>query len=99
MKTAAFLIAGAAVVSADNPTTAVVNLLEELRIKTRTDGENELKAYNKFACWCENSSKRKTEQINDGKRTIEKLGNAILLGKGKAATAASEIEKATKKLK
>lgn len=77
------------------PVGDVVELIKELKAKTVSEGEAEQKTYDKFACWCETTTKRKADAIDAGKARIKSLTTSILELKGKKATLASEMEKLT----
>merc|ERR1719353_55138 len=51
----------------------------------------EQKLYDKFACWCETTTARKADAIDDGKALIGKTTTEILTLKGAIAVLASEI--------
>lgn len=79
-------------VAADvSPVTKVVTLLKELKAKVESDGESEQNTYNKFACWCEETTHRKADVIHQAKKDIQRLGNQVLEGKGNKARLESEI--------
>merc|ERR1719191_1197055 len=46
-----------------SPVGKVVELLKDLKTKAEADGAAEQKIYDKYACWCENTTKRKAEGI------------------------------------
>jgi len=74
-----------------SPVEKVVELIEELKAKIEADGANEQKLYDKFACWCETTTARKADAIDDGKALIGKTTTEILTLKGAIAVLASEI--------
>merc|ERR1719375_2033214 len=74
-----------------SPVEKVVELIEELKAKIEADGANEQKLYDKFACWCETTTARKADAIDDGKALIGKTTTDILTLKGAIAVLASEI--------
>jgi predicted nucleic acid-binding Zn-ribbon protein len=92
-------VALAAAPAAASPVTQVVELIKELQAKIVSDGENEQKVYDKFACWCEKTTDRKAKSIEQAKVDIARLGNEVLSLKGKVATLAAEIAKLQKHIK
>merc|ERR1719409_1328257 len=74
-----------------SPVEKVVELIEELKTKIETDGAMEQKLYDKYACWCETTTARKADAIDDGKALIGKTTTSILTLKGAIAVLASEI--------
>merc|ERR1719487_2481155 len=56
----------------------------------------EQEAYDKYACWCEETTARKAHAITEGRKAVTRLGNQVLEFKGKIATRAAEIAKLTK---
>jgi predicted RNase H-like nuclease (RuvC/YqgF family) len=73
------------------PVTKVVNLLTDLKAKVASDGKAEEQMYNKYACWCEKTAKRKAGDITSAEQDLRALGQQILSLKGKVATLAAEI--------
>ena len=65
-----------------SPVEKVVELIQELKAKIDVDGANEQKIYDKFACWCETTTKRKADNIDAGKATIGTTTTSILELKG-----------------
>jgi len=87
---------GAAAASAHGATTGtpverVVKLLEELRGKITMDGKEDQRIYDKYACWCERTIKRKAAAIHENEMHLRLLGQKILKYKGTIATLQSEI--------
>jgi hypothetical protein len=87
-----FLVAGLQVATkTGSPVEKVVELIKELKTKIETDGANEQKIYDKFACWCETTSQRKADAIDDEKKLIGTSTTKILTLKGAIAVLASEV--------
>jgi hypothetical protein len=74
-----------------SPVEKVVELIEELKAKIEADGANEQKIYDKYACWCETTTQRKADNIDEGKAIIGRTTTYILIRKGTIATLATEI--------
>jgi hypothetical protein len=74
-----------------SPVEKVVELISELKTKIEADGAMEQKLYDKYACWCETTTARKADAIDDGKALIGKTTTEILTLKGAIAVLASEI--------
>jgi predicted nucleic acid-binding Zn-ribbon protein len=74
-----------------SPVEAVVELITELQAKIQADGDAEQKLYDKFACWCESTTQRKANAIDDAKATIGKTTTLILTLKGGISVLSSEI--------
>merc|ERR1719329_1238142 len=82
-----------------SPVEKVVNLLTTLKAQTESDGKAEQQIYDKYACWCEKTSKRKAEDIVQAQEDLRALVQKILTLKGKIATLTAEIAELTKKIK
>jgi hypothetical protein len=78
-------------VTTGSPVEKVVELIKELKTKIETDAATEQKIYDKFACWCEETTSRKATAIIDEKQLIGTTTTKILTLKGKIATLASEV--------
>jgi peptidoglycan hydrolase CwlO-like protein len=92
---------GSAVALANDDTTPVekiVNMLTDLKSKVVADGKAEELMYNKFACWCEKTTKRKASDISTAESDLRSLGQTILKLKGKVATRAAEIKELEDKI-
>lgn len=61
-----------------NPVTKVVELLENLKSGIEEDGEKEQKTYDKYACWCEDTTAEKAAAIDSNKKQIEESQAAII---------------------
>merc|ERR1719253_1829331 len=77
--------------AARSPVEKVVELIEELKAKIEADGASEQKIYDKYACWCETTTQRKADNIDEGKAVIGRTTTFILVKKGAIATLATEI--------
>merc|ERR1719160_509138 len=75
-----------------SPVEKVVNLLKVLQGRIEQDGENEQKIYDKYACWCDISMKKKADAIDQARIDLRALSQEILKLRGKVATLTSEIE-------
>jgi len=75
----------------DSPVTKVVELIEELKAKITADGKNEQEIYDKYACWCEETTARKSAMIEAAKDGISRLGNMVLSKKGESNALGQEI--------
>eukprot|EP00929_Paragymnodinium_shiwhaense_P076381 TRINITY_DN3926_c0_g1_i1.p1 TRINITY_DN3926_c0_g1~~TRINITY_DN3926_c0_g1_i1.p1 ORF type:complete len:702 (-),score=293.47 TRINITY_DN3926_c0_g1_i1:143-2248(-) len=79
-----------------SPVDQVVTLLGELETKIKADGETEKLAYDKYACWCENTLGEKVKAIEDAKKSIESLQTEILRLKAEVASHGANIEQLKK---
>jgi len=74
-----------------SPVERVVTLLKDLASEIETDSKVEQKMYDKYACWCEKTAKRKATDIEDGLDDMRALSQEILTLKGLVATRKAEI--------
>merc|ERR1719199_1566164 len=65
-----------------SPVERVVKLLETVKATTVNDGKAEQQIYDKYACWCETTSKRKADDIDQEDADLRSLGQRILKLKG-----------------
>jgi len=79
-----------------NPVAQVVTLLKELETKVKDEGNTEQKAYDKYACWCEDTLGRKATEIADGKEQIDSLQQSIIKMGGEVASHSIEVEQLKK---
>jgi len=86
-------------ISVQSPVEKVVKLLTDIKRRIEIDGDAEQQIYDKYACWCENSVKRKAASITQANQDIRAMGQQILSLKGKVATREAEIEELVAKLK
>jgi len=82
--------------SQELPIARVVKLIAELKVKTETDGKNEQAAYDKYACWCEDTLERKSADISSAKELIDDTGILIKKLKGEIASHGAEIAQLNK---
>jgi predicted nucleic acid-binding Zn-ribbon protein len=82
--------------AAESPITRVVGLLTELRTRLTTDGQQESVVYDEFACWCERTTSRKAEAIENSQALIESLGQSVMELKGRLGSTAAEVAKLEK---
>jgi len=82
-----------------SPVERIVKLLESLKDKTVGDGKHEQQIYDKYACWCEKTSKRKADDITQAQEDLRALGQRILKLKGTVATRTAEIAELTQQIK
>jgi hypothetical protein len=55
----------------------VIKLLEDLKTEIETEGEEEHKTYDEFACFCKDKSEEKSTSVEDGHDTIDQLSADI----------------------
>merc|ERR1719316_1683809 len=85
--------------STSSPVERIVKLLETLKGTTEGDRKAEQQIYDKYACWCEKTSKRKADDIVTAQEDLRALGQRILKLKGRIATRTAEIEELTENIK
>jgi septal ring factor EnvC (AmiA/AmiB activator) len=81
-----------------SPVERVVKLLETVKATTVSDGKAEQQIYDKYACWCETTTKRKADDIDQEDADLRSLGQRILKLKGTVATRTAEIAEATEEI-
>jgi len=82
-----------------SPVERVVVLLKDLKEKLDLDQRAEQQVYDKYACWCEKTTDRKSKDITTAQDDLRSLGQSILSLKGKIATLASEMEELSAQIK
>merc|ERR1719191_2600457 len=75
-----------------NPVGKVVTLLEELKSGIESDGIAEQKVFDAYACWCEETTDKKSKSIVDAQKEMKRVGTMILQLKGMVAVADGEIK-------
>jgi len=91
----AFLAFAGLVGASGSPVEKVVELIQGVLDRTIADGESEQQMYDKYACWCETTAKRKAASITQAQLDMRRLGQEILSLKGKIATLTAEIDELT----
>merc|ERR1719359_2452963 len=91
-------LALAAASSTGSPVERVVKLLTTMRDAVKADALAEQQIYDKYACWCEKTSKRKAQDIVTAQEDLRALGQQILKLKGLIATRAAEIAELTESI-
>mmetsp|Transcript_19303 Transcript_19303/g.42711 ORF Transcript_19303/g.42711 Transcript_19303/m.42711 type:complete len:665 (+) Transcript_19303:122-2116(+) len=82
-----------------SPVDKVVSLLKEMEVKIAADETAEQEIYDKYACWCEKTTARKANAIEEERATIGRLQDHILTKKGELASLAADIEELTTGIK
>jgi len=78
-------------VTNNSPVTRVVTLLTSLKDGVEKDGRAEQQSYDKYACWCEDTLKRKAQDIDSAKQEIDRLQTEIEHLEGALGSGAAEI--------
>jgi|Transcript_116010 chromosome segregation ATPase len=76
---------------AKSPVERIVKLLSTMQDQVEADGKAEQQIYDKYACWCEKTSQRKADDIDQARLDLRALGQQILTLKGQIATLTAEI--------
>jgi len=74
-----------------SPVGKVVTLLKELKSGIESDGISEQKVFDEYACWCEETTDKKSKAIVDAQKEMKRVGTMILELKGLVAVRAGEI--------
>jgi len=64
-------------VDGEHPIVGVINLLEDLQVQAKEDGEAEASTYQKYTYWCTNVEKALNKAITGHKSEIDKLSSTI----------------------
>ena len=78
----ALLSLGAGVLAARTqvtPVEKVITLLEDLKAQVTEEGETEAGTYDKFACFCKDTTDEKSTAIKDGQDEIDELSVSLCL--------------------
>lgn len=65
-----------------SPIDKVVGLIEDMKGKIEADGTMEQAIFDKYACWCEETTARKSHNIGFAMEEIRRLGTLVLTQKG-----------------
>eukprot|EP00397_Hematodinium_sp_SG-2012_P018030 GEMP01018454.1.p1 GENE.GEMP01018454.1~~GEMP01018454.1.p1 ORF type:complete len:691 (+),score=169.77 GEMP01018454.1:40-2112(+) len=90
------LLAGVALSLRASPISRVVELIQELKANIEADGKAEQQVYDKFACWCEETTSRKASDIDNASNRIEELTTLIEQNSGRKGTFKAEINQLKK---
>jgi len=95
MKVFLFLLGAClSLTQSESPITRVVTLLNELKGQINADESEEQAVYNKYACWCETTTHRKSQAIHQARDDITADSAKVLELHAKINRLASEIQKA-----
>jgi len=75
----------------DGPVDKVVKLLEELQEGLKKDQKTEQAMYDKYACWCEEETRKKAHNVMEANKIIQRMSTMILKLKGKVFVLSAEI--------
>jgi predicted nucleic acid-binding Zn-ribbon protein len=81
-----------------SPVDKVVTLITNLKKTIEGDGQSELKAYDKFACWCEDTLGAKAADMSGAKESIADLQTAITKLGGELGSYSVDIKQLKKDL-
>lgn len=74
-----------------SPVGRVVQLVRALKNEVEADGKLEQQVYDKFACWCEDTTDRKQKDIDSANARLEDLRELITQNSGRKGTFEAEI--------
>merc|ERR1719482_1635992 len=81
----------------DRTITKVIKILQGMLVKSKADGENDLKLFAKYKCYCDSNAAEKAKAIVDQGKEIELLAGEIAelqAANGKLSTENAELEMA-----
>lgn len=81
-----------------SPVESVVKLITELKATVEKDGQEELTAYDKYACWCEETLATKAADIAKAKTDIENMRRLYIKLGGELASLEVDIKQIKKDL-
>merc|ERR1719424_1316366 len=83
-------------IESGSPAAKVVTMLEGMRTKIEATGKSEQASYDKFTCWCEDTTQEKAAAISKTKDDLEKLQTAIVRNKGVLGSGGATVAQLTK---
>merc|ERR1719281_815369 len=86
------LAAAAPLVSASNPLSTVLALMDSLSAKITAEGEAEAKAYKEYVEWCDNAASNVKFEIKSATSKKEQLEATIAKATDDASSSASSVE-------
>merc|ERR1719409_1021099 len=84
-------------VEGDRTITKVIKMLQGMLVKSKADGENDVKLFAKYKCYCDSNAAEKAKAIVDQGKEIELLAGEIAelqAANGKLSTENAELEMA-----
>jgi len=84
---------------AGSPIDSVVSLIEDMQKKIEADGVAEQAVFDKYACWCEETTSRKSHNIGFAMTEIRRIGILILNQKGQVGVKDYEMSVLNKEIK
>merc|ERR1719446_1937902 len=82
-------------VEGDRTITKVIKMLQAMIVKSKADGEKDLKLFAKYKCYCDQNAEEKATAIADSKTQIDLLSGeigALQAETGKLSTENAELE-------
>merc|ERR1719378_256622 len=74
----------------DRTITKVIKMLQGMLVKSKADGEKDLKLFAKYKCYCDSNAEEKTKEIADGGAAIELLAGEIATLQGENGKLSTE---------
>merc|ERR1740130_1344983 len=74
----------------DRTITKVIKMLQGMLVKSKADGEKDIKLFAKYKCYCDSNAAEKTKEIADGGAAIELLAGEIAQLQGENGVLSTE---------
>merc|ERR1719378_604038 len=74
----------------DRTITKVIKMLQGMLVKSKADGEKDIKLFAKYKCYCDSNAEEKTKEIADGGAAIELLAGEIAALQGENGVLSTE---------